>query len=90
MTIWHYILYVDTYITIQGLFQIKVNKLILLGWLPRISIVKNLGKIMDKKRFSPKVVFLPLKTMFRYGFLEYYNHLRCFFGGSIDDFEDYV
>ena len=64
-------------------FKDKVNKLIFLGWLPRISIVTNLGKIMVKKKifeiFSKSKGFLPLKTMFRYGLLEYSNHFKCFF-----------
>ena len=65
----------------KGHFKVKVNKLVLLGWLPRISIVTNLGKIMVKfffLIFSKIKEFLPLKTMFRYGLLEYCNHFKCF------------
>ena len=36
----------------KGHFKVSVNKLILIGWLPRISIVTSLGKIMvEEKRF---------------------------------------
>ena len=69
----HYTIYVDTYITpmalmwhrykmtprsFKGHFNVKVNTLILLAWLPMISIITNLDKIMGKKfflKFSPKV-----------------------------------
>ena len=76
----HYTIYVDTYITPMALmwhrykkghFNVKVNTLILLAWLPMISIITNLDKIMGKKRnfeiFSKSKGFLPLETMFRYG-----------------------
>ena len=78
--------------TNKGHFKVKVNKLILLGWLPMIIIVTNLGKIMVKcffEIFSKSKGFLPLKTMFRYGLLDYSNHFKCV-GGSIGDFEDDV
>ena len=39
--------------------------------------------------FSESKGFLPLKTMFSYGFLEYSNHFKCFLG-SVGDFEDDV
>ena len=77
----------------KGHFKVKVNKLILLGWLPRISIVTNLGKMIIKKTtfeiFSKCKGLLPLKNIFRYGLLEYSNHFKCFLG-SIGDFEDDV
>ena len=64
----------------KGHFMVKVNKLILLVWLPRISIVTNKGKIMVEKDifaiFSKSKGFLPLKNMFRYGLLEYSNHFK--------------
>ena len=73
-----------------GHVKVKVNKLILLGWLPRISIVTNLVKIMFKffffEIFSKSKGFLPLKTMFRYGVLEYSYQFMCFLG-LIGDFE---
>ena len=40
-------------------------------------------------RFSESKGVLPLKTMFRYGLLEYCNHFNCFLG-SVGDFEDDV
>ena len=64
----------------KGHFKVKVNKLILLGWLPRFSFVTNLGKIIVnffKILFKSKG-FLPLKTMFRYEILKYSNHFKCF------------
>ena len=70
----------------------RSNKLFLLVWLPRIHIVTNLGKIMVNFfffNFSESKVFLPLKTMFRYGLLEYSNHFNWFLG-SVGDFEDDV
>ena len=36
--------------SIKGHFKVSVNKLILILWLPRISIVTNLGKVMVKKK----------------------------------------
>ena len=49
----------------KGHFKVKVNKLILPGWLPKIIIVTNLGNIMVKKKifeiFSKSKGFLPLK-----------------------------
>ena len=75
--------------SIKGHFKFKVNKIIVLGWLPRISIVANLGKIMVEffffEIFSKSEGFLPLKTMFRYGVLEYSKHFKC-----SGDFEDDV
>ena len=56
----------------KGHFKVKVNKIIILECLPRISIVTNLGKIMDKKKidfFSKSKGFLLLKTILRYGLL---------------------
>ena len=71
----------------------RSNKKILLGWLPRIHIVTNLGKITVKtfffEFFSKCKAFLPLKTMFSYGLLEFSNHFNCFLG-SIGDFKDNV
>ena len=64
----------------------RSNKRILLGWLPRLRIVTNLGKIFVKENKG----FLPLKNMFRYGLLAYSNHFKCFFWGSVGDFEDDV
>ena len=67
----------------------RSNKLFLLGWLPRIHIVTNLGKIMVNFFFEISKGFLPLKTMFRYGLLEYSNLFNWFLG-SVGDFEDDV
>ena len=64
----------------------RSNKLFLLG---RLHIVTHLGKLMVIFFFSKSRGFLPLKTMFRYGLLEYFNHFNCFLG-SLDDFEDDV
>ena len=62
----------------KGHFKVRVNKIILFGWLPRISIVTNLGKIMVKIFFFfISNGFLPLKTIFRYGLLEYSDHIKC-------------
>ena len=79
--------------SVKGHFMVKVNKLIFLWWLSGISIVTNLSKLMSKKTifeiFSKSKGFLPLKTMFKYGALEYSNHFKCCLG-SIGDFEDDV
>ena len=49
----------------------------------------KVNKLIILDFFSKSKGFLPLKTMFRYGLLEYSNHFECL-GGSIGDFEDDV
>ena len=52
-------------------------------------MLQNNGKKNIFEIFSKSKGFLPLKTMFSYGLLEYSNHFKCF-EGSISDFEDDV
>ena len=53
------------------------------------SLCYELGQNKVTFFFKLSKGFLPLKTMFRYGLLEYSNHFNYFLG-SVDDFEDDV